>query len=334
MRVLILFFTFLSFPLYSSLSVGQFDDRTQSLVYTTLSSDVSQEIKFKNRWLNESVYFSKDAQSVVSKEAEPISFYGAVGAKLEGFVFKRNSQELIIVVPPFGASLDQQIRFAGIFKEYDVIVCACQWSDSTHTQKQFFNFLTSPLTMVFDDTIQAVINACQWAREQGYEKVHALGSCYGGILTAASQKKMKNNQLQGFDSLMLDSTPLSLSSVLKIALEDPYGVLKKGKVQTFASYTRMIRTLRIASVAKYISEFFLKEYTMSCLLKESEVPLLLMYGTDDLLVPEAQWKDFLKDNATSQMTVVVTPTKHLYASLKEKELYREITQRFLNNELL
>ena len=335
MQSLLSMFFLSSSILSGSFSLGSFDCVTQSMNYKPLSSDEYQQGKLKHAWLNCSDYFSKDAQRALDKdELQPLTFSGKFGAKLSGFLVKRQSKELIIVVPPFGASLDQQMRFAAIFKEYDVIICACQWSDAAHTRKQSLKFLCAPLKTVFDDAVEVVIDACLWARSQGYQKVHALGSCYGGVLTAASQQKMKKNNLKAFDTIILDSVPPLLSSVLKIAIEDPYGVLKKGKAQTFFWYKYIMNALGLSTVGRYISEFFLSEYNLSHLLKESDVPLLLFYGTDDLLVPEAQWQLFLKDNATRFMKVVSTPTKHLYVSLKEKELYREITQRFLNNELL
>jgi|GEM_PF-5910909 len=336
MRIfLLIFFVAQAFSLSARISLLNIDKESSLQVWTELTPHEHKQVKDAHTWLNNSVFFQKDVDCILSEESvESVLFQGQSGAQLSGVLLKRNSADLVIVIPPFGALFEHQIRFAGILKEYDVVICPCQWSDSRYAWGRLSAFTSSLNNMFFDDPVISVINACKWGRQRGYRSVSVLGSCYGGILAAAAQRQMVQEGNKGFDSLILDSVPLSLQSAIQISIKDPYAAWTKGKKETSSWLKAMIRWTGMEWFLRTIMNASFEELLLENLLKEVKAPILFFYGTEDFFISEHEWSACFEALENNQIYAVVTDTKHLHASLKEKELYREIIQRFLKNELL
>lgn len=300
-----------------------------------LSFNDVHSIFTQHSWLDTSDYFTltnkHDIRLHLTDHAiEHVTFHSHDGKyNAEGYFLDRQSDTVILCIPPFGAEIRNIIHLAGIFKEYDILLLEYQ-NAKTHKPLTLSPLMLKPHTIsMLSNTIQ---QAFTWlTHRKSYTHIIAHGQCYGAWILLESQANEHNKAF--FNKIILDSCPLSLHSIFKNAYNNPRGVLSLGKKESH-SFTKKI--LHYLPFLKYFytafTTSFFDDISAAALISHIQVPILFITGTQDYLVTPEQFQELYTSVTHNNKSAFITPFKHLLHSLKSKELYRHYVLDFINKK--
>jgi len=300
-----------------------------------LSFDDVHTITTQHSWLNTSDFFTFTNKHDIrlhftDHTIETVHFTCPNGKyTAEGFFFDRKSDTVILCIPPFGAEARHSIKFAGIFKDYDVLILEYKYSQ-THKPISLSPSLFRPHAIkMFSNTIE---QAFSWlAHRKTYRTIVAHGQCYGAWILLETQANPHNKAF--FNKIVLDSCPLSLHTIFDNAYNNPRGVLSLGKkkslsiIRAILNHIPFLKRLYNATVQALFTEI-----SAAALVKEVQVPILFVHGTDDYLVTPEQFEVLYSSVTHNDKSALITPFKHLYHGLKSKELYHHYILDFINKK--
>jgi pimeloyl-ACP methyl ester carboxylesterase len=178
------------------------------------------------------------------------------------------------------------------------------------------------------DVYAIVSHVC---RHKQYSSVVGLGVCYSGLIfikTAALHPNL-------FDKLVLDGCWFSLQHAVEILAKDP-GMIARPQYHSKWQDNILVRQRWFQKAMIWLGQklFNIDFNTVSALdyaplLKET-MPVLFIHGKNDLLIPRDQFEILYHATNCRQKTVLLTCNEHVRNHLKEKELYKEITELFVN----
>lgn len=300
-----------------------------------LSFDDVHTITEQHNWLNTSDYFTftnkHDIRLHFTDQSIETAHFVCPNGKYtaEGFFFDRKSDTVVVCIPPLGAEARHSIKFAGIFKEYDVLILEYQ-NTETHKPLTTSPLLFTPHTIkMFGNTVEQAFN---WlTQKKQYKMLIAHGQCYGAWILLESQANQHNKAF--FNKIILDSCPLSLHTVFSNGYDNPSGVLSLGKKKSFSAVQTILKYIPLLkrTYNKLMQSIF-TEISAAALIQEIQVPVLFIHGSEDYLVTPEQFETLYKSVTHSDKSALITPYKHLYHGLKSKELYRHYILDFITKK--
>ena len=286
---------------------------------TLLSSDKIEKMERENEWMNSSDYYTNPLQMIDCTGTyypQRSNNYRKIPSKYitfkgfdHGHFFDRKSDKLVIVIPPFKACCKDIVRFAAIYKEYDILL----------------------LSSGSDITIK---KALAWAyHERTYTTVIGSALCYGAINTLKVQKEYEQLHKKAFDILVIDSCPSSYKDMLYNIGINPVGVISFG---TYDSPWLLKKITDLSFVRKVLSCITFPLSYLTCLadyIKNITIPILYVVGREDYLVTEKQFIGYFNASQHPLSSALVTPFRHIRHSLKCKEIYRLVVKKYIETVL-
>lgn len=299
-----------------------------------LHFDDVHKITLEHEWLNTSDYFTFTNKHDVrlhftEHDIETAHFTSPDGKYIaNAFFFDRNSDTVIVCIPPLGGEARNSIKFAGIFKEYDVVILEFK---KTKNQKPI-NLAPSSLNPF---TIKMLSNIIEqtftWlTHKKNYQSLIGHGQCYGAWILLQAQVNQNNKAF--FNKLILDSCPLSLYSVFNNFFSNPSGILSLGRKDSPNILRKIMNIIPFKSFYQTILESMFLNISAAGLIQEVQVPILLIHGNNDYLVTPEQFESLYQSITHPDKSAFITPFKHLSHSLKSKELYRHYILDFIRKK--
>ena len=300
-----------------------------------LTFDDVHTITTKHGWLNTSDYFTFTNKHDIrlhftDQTIETVHFNCPNGKyTAEGFFFDRKSDTVILCIPPFGAEARHSIKFAGIFKDYDILILEYKNLHNNTPLSLSPTFFRPDTIKMFSNTIEQAFNWLTHKKE--YRTIIAHGQCYGAWILLESQANPHNKAF--FNKIILDSCPLSLHTIFSNAYHNPRGVLSLGKKKSLSVIRAILNNIPfLKTIYTTIAHSLFTEISAAALIKEVQVPILFVHGSEDYLVTPEQFELLYNSVSHNDKSALITPFKHLHHGLKSKELYHHYILDFINKK--
>jgi hypothetical protein len=303
-----------------------------------VSESISSYAQKKHNWLNNSCFYQvfKTSNAIMDCDQAPEkrTFLAQDGTTFTGYFFDRKSDKVVMIVPPYGARAKHIMRYAGIFKEYDVLILEYRVSTNTCIPAQIYSFFSAPSTKNITNRQADIKQALLWLQKRNYIQVVGCAQCYGSWLTLYAQEALELAGKPGFDKLIIDSCPLGSRELCKKFIQDPVAVSTFGKREGPQWLTAVTGCYLMEKFWMTVTDPFYSDISIAKILKNISVPILFFHGRGDLLVDQEQFEVMYNAVDHEKKCALITPFKHLHHSLKAKELYREVTQQFIDGVLV
>jgi pimeloyl-ACP methyl ester carboxylesterase len=264
------------------------------------------------------------------------------GHVVEGTLLNRNSSTLIVIGPGFTNYRELMAPMGDLFNTYDVLF----FDYRGHGYKKSSLLKPSSWKSMFEhvmgidrkkvrlgqceekDVYAIVSHVC---RHKKYNAVVGLGVCYSGLIfikTAAIYPQL-------FTKLVLDGCWFSLQHAVDILSKDP-GMIARPQYHSKWQHNILVRQRWFQKAIVWLGQklFNVEFNTVSVLdyapLLREDMPIFFIHGKNDLLIPRDQFEILYHATNCRQKTVLLTSNEHVRNHLKEKELYKEVIELFVN----
>lgn len=247
------------------------------------------------------------------------------------YYFNRSSSRLVIVVPPYGAQLNDLIRFAGIFSDTDVLIIDYYKNLAKNPFLAFYSFVNVPTEFQRKMRVAQLVRVLQEAKKQGYQEIIGASQCYGSWVLLDAHVSLKQSGQAGFDKLIVDSCPAGTSALRQKFIEDPVAISTLGN-KTGPLLIKALTFFFSYSITIFIDCLY-QDFSVKNLLNKVDVPILFIHNQKDFVVTVEEFKEMYHAVNHTNKAVLLTDFKHLQASLKSKELYAQIVSQFIQGVL-
>lgn len=264
------------------------------------------------------------------------------GVIIKATLLDRNSSTLLVVGGGFTNYREQMAPMGDLFNGYDVLFF--DYRGHGYEEATFFKPRTwknlSKMILGIDRTkvrlglceekdVKAIVEtAC---RRKKYTSVVGLGICYSGLIFVKSAALYPDL----FTKLVLDGCWFSLRDAVETLAKDP-GMIPHPQRHSKWEKNWLIRQRWFQRGIIWFGQklFNLEFNTVSVLdyaprLKET-MPILFIHGKNDAMVPRTQFETLFRATNCRQKTALITNNEHVWNHLKEKELYKEVIETFIN----
>ncbi len=163
-----------------------------------------------------------------------------------------------------------------------------------------------------------------------YKQVYGLGICYGAFVFAKTEAMYPKT----FDKLILDGCWHDLPSIIAKLKKDlrMLCVPQRGGWSKVWPLSRpwcqdVVQVLaRHVWGIKFDGNITLENYLPIL----TDTPILYFHGKDDLMVPFNEFTEIWKKTASGKKTVILTSNEHVINHLKQKQLYKVLSELFLD----
>ncbi len=311
---------------------SRFQWKTDSNPFQVVRKSARGEALLKHSWLNDSPYynvFETKKAALACDNFKRVVFCVEQGSVAIGHFLKRNSDKVVVIVPPYGADIRHVVRFAGIFKEYDLLVLEYRTASRKGLFPQLYSFLTALSPDTLERGSKQVQLALSFLHGKNYSEVIGCVQCYGSWLALLAQEECESKGDRGFDKLIVDSCPAGATELREKFIEDPVAVSTFGQRQGPSYLTTVTGSYLVKNFFMNVSSKLFAEVSIADVLKNITVPILFFHGSKDLLVDMNQFEKMYEAVGHTQKCSLLTPYKHLHHSLKSKELYRAMVLAFV-----
>lgn len=322
-----------------------------------LPPDIEKIAIQQNSYLQTTTYFRdtsllhngpkvRSYQLMASKDKkESGSIISAVtddGVVIEGTLIKRNSPTLLVVGGGFTHYREKMAPMGDLFNNYDVLFF--DYRGHGYTKSKLFKPKTwknlsqqllgvDPkkvrLGLSEEKDVHAIVQ--QACRLKKYTNIIGLGVCYSGLIFIKTAALYPNL----FTKLILDGCWFSLRDSVETLARDP-GLLARSQRHTKWEQNWFIRQRWFQKSVLWLGQklFDIEFNTVSVLdyaplLKET-MPILFIHGKDDVMIPREQFEILFHATNCRQKVALITSNEHVWNHLKEKELYKEVVETFVN----
>lgn len=252
--------------------------------------------------------------------------------------FSRGSKQLLIIGPGFTNSKEKMAPFVHMFTTYDIVILNFRGHGKSKDLK------INPLyhTIGIDGKVQlgakeekdiiAVVNDVK--SKNKYEKTVGLGLCFGAFTMAKAEiaENKKGNKL--FDKLILDGMWSSLDKFAKKIADNPALIFnpQDGDASIFVrSIFDKIKS-KVQLLIERLTGVSFDQIDITEDLKNIKIPVLMIYGKDDLTITREEFETSFNNLGTKQKTAIITSNPHVRNHLKSKELYKLVSEVFIEKE--
>lgn len=290
----------------------------------------------KFSWLATSSYYQKyqSTDSVLeafSHDVTLFTFTMSDDASFKAYYCNRSSNILVVVVPPYGAQMNDLIRFAGIFYDTDVLIVDYYQTPLYGLAGKVCSFLIAPTAQERKKRVKQLTQLFQTVQQQGYHEIIGAAQCYGAWVLLDTQVSLTESGTAGFDKLIIDSCPAGVLPLCEKWAEDPVAVATVGnRMGPFwlSLTTKLFYYPLLASTSFFYKDFFVED-----LLVKITIPIMFVHNQQDLLVNDQEFDRMYQAVKHTRKCALISPFKHLHSSLKAKELYTEVVNQFVHNVL-
>ncbi len=204
----------------------------------------------------------------------------------------------------------------------------CNWSGRLSQMTFGVNSRHLTLGDKEEKDVIAVVKEARTKKE--YKQIYGLGICYGAFVFAKTQAMYPGT----FNKLILDGCWHDLPSVISKLrkdlkmLSDP----QRGGWSNVWPFSRPWCQNGVEICAKNFWGLCFDGKTSlgTHLLNLVDTPILFFQGKDDLLVSLDEFSDIWNKTASTQKTAIVTSNEHVINHLKQKQLYKVISELFFD----
>lgn len=184
------------------------------------------------------------------------------------------------------------------------------------------------------DIVFAAINHVQTIKK--YEKVIGLGICYGAFIFAKAQAIAEEHNLPSFDKLILDGCWTSLNDFIAKVKTDPQLINnpQRGGASDEVKWLfskNIVSGSIVGGLQSYLGVDMNGGNLLPLMPKIKKAQILFFYGKDDLTIDRKQFEK-LWDLTVAKKMGIITSNPHVHNHLRSKELYKLITELFIENE--
>jgi len=259
------------------------------------------------------------------------------GRTVEGTLLLRGSDTLLVVGGGFTHYREKMAMMGDLFNQYDVLFF--DYRGHGFEQFKLFNPHTwrivginpreARLGLSEEKDVFAIVSEAR--KQKQYTNVVGLGVCYSGLIfikTAAMHQNL-------FTKLVLDGCWFSLRDAAEILAQDP-GLLARPQSPTALRHNILVKQRWFQKALMWIAQktFNIEFNTVSALdyapLLKDSMPVLFIHGKDDVLIPRQQFEILFHATNCRQKVAFITSNEHVRNYLKEKELYKEVVETFIN----
>ncbi|MBX9831303.1 alpha/beta hydrolase [Candidatus Babeliales bacterium] len=245
--------------------------------------------------------------------------------------FDNNSDTIVVLGQSLPASKESMLGHAYLF-DCDVIMFDYRWHESYKTFLLKALASCRPTQRILHDEEQEVRTVLNFIRTlKKYKRVIGLGECYSTYLFAKVQADETRARRQGpFTHLIFDSPWHSLRSFAESICNDPLLPLSPGK----GGAPRVLKAVTSCPPVKHIilatTFAFLNDVCIEQHLAALTIPVLFIYGKNDLFVPEEHFSQIWGAAPRGLRAALITPYCHGENLNREsEELYRQVCERFI-----
>jgi len=317
-----------------------------------LPSDIEKIAIQQNEYLDKTTYFRdlsilRDGDKVRRYQLAPskdgketgrlISAVTEDGKLVEGTLLSRGSSTLVVIGGGFTHYREKMALLGDVFNNYDILFF--DYRGHMYRKSKWYSPRTwrllevdpreTHLGLSEEKDVHAIVtHAC---KQKKYSAVVGIGVCYSGLIfvkTAALYPHL-------FSKLILDGCWYSLRDAVEILVKDP-GMLARPQAHSKLHNSWPIKERWFQRSLMWLAQkIFNVEFNAVAaldyapLLREN-MPILFIHGKDDLLIPREQFEILFHATNCRQKAALITSNEHVRNYIKEKELYKEVVETFIN----
>ena len=253
------------------------------------------------------------------------------GLEVPAFFYNRNSNVAVIAGPALPAPKESMDIYARLFDKYDVISIDYRWVNNYFSSLIKSIILCSPVQRMLLDEEEEIYAALAYLKNhKDYEKIIGLGECYSNFLLTKIQADETQKSGKGpFTHLILDSCWHSLTSFAQSICDDPCLPISP----QVGGAPWIIKKITGCPLVKWpllkIIFTFLQNVSIEEHLAKLDIPVLFIYGLNDLFVPKAQFESIWQSANKGKRAALLTPYRHS-DNLHNKPVYRYVCEEFVN----
>lgn len=257
-------------------------------------------------------------------------------------IFINNHSDRVVVL---GASclqdaLHKMNSFAArlIQSGYDIMMFDYRWH-SQPLRSTVWSSLFGPIEQLVEKEKNEVTAVIKYLKEYNpsYKDIVGLGQCYSCYTFAAAQIQAQKNGESCFTKLIFESPWLSLWSVMEASQQEPQVCVCETSPDANPYYIKSIMRFPLIkwpiNLLKKIFCYFSPETSIIRYIKEiKDVPILFIYGQDDIEVPVNHFNRIWTATTTPKATLVV-PGGHtkLFHNDDNKKMYMHVVNNFIQS---
>jgi len=285
-----------------------------------------------------SIYFDDKMIPSIQKnsdlqEPELIELVTEDEQKLVGHFHDRKSDTVIILGHGFNACKSKWIEQSVIhmFPGYDILTFDYRWN-SMAGYILSLKTLTSPVDRLVFDGKKDLRSAVDFVRKRkNYRQVIGLGECHSAYLFVSSQAEARKQKRPLFDKLILDSCWLKISDFIDSLLVDPLLLLNTQTGYVPGVFKNILHWSPGINISRFFWSIITPSLSLTSDLKKLDVPVLFIYGKNDLLVSNSSFNTIWKITKSKQKAALITPYEHV-GSYANVALYQYFCNEFIENE--
>lgn len=318
-----------------------------------LSADIENFAKHHNRHLAMSPFFDRifldNPQKVRALHVQPKQAQGEIGhifevqtddnVTIQGTWFNRSSDTLLVVGKGFRSFRERYSSFLHLFPEYDVVLFDFRGIgyspiELTNPSTWYWSvgkFLSSIDAHVTtygdkeDKDVYAVVNGLK--NHKKYRRIFGAGACFGGGIFLKTQVLHPGF----FDKIIIDSCWESLDQILDVFHQNP-GLMINSQhgewIKIWPFDTPWMKNFILLTLFKLSGCQFPKVSITEYASQVSNVPILFLYGKQDLMISKSSFEKLWTSLNVSEKTAVVTTAPHTSNHIEHKEMYKMLGELF------
>lgn len=251
---------------------------------------------------------------IITVRADPSALTLTVNETLTvpALFFDRGSTTAVVMGQGLPASKESMLVFAKLFTEYDIILFDYRWNNCYYTSLVKSVIRGGPLKNILFDEEAEIRAALQFLqRRKQYTRIVGLGECYSCFLFAKIQADDIQKHGKGpFTHLIFDSPWLSLKTLAESIYKDPYLPLypQEGGAPWWLkkfSTCPLIKKVALGIIFRLMKDVSIKPY-----LSKLNIPLLLVHGSGDQLVPQEHFEEIQNAAPQGKLALLLTERAH------------------------
>ncbi len=320
---------FYSSLMYKAMELPQTFDRLSKHEFAYLSSTPfftkSGVRKTDNKDLVRMIQFDKHKST--GQSAEIFTVTTQDGEKIEATWLKRNSDTVVIVGSGFTNYREQMAPLGDILDKYDVVFFDFRGHGVTESP---INIDHNKVRLGLDEQLDTKAVVDYVRKKKSHAQVIGLGICFATLIFVKTESMYPKT----FDKLILNGSWLSLHHATDVLSRDPGKVLRPQRESWMAKHwlfqNRWVRKT-LLSVAQW---FFDLEFNTVSVLDympkiRKELPILFIQGKNDALIPREQFEHIWNAAPVEQKAIFITSNPHVWDHWKEKEVYKQASELFI-----
>ncbi len=280
---------------------------------------------------------------------EEVNIFTEDKIRLSCTYFDRGKDKVIVVSGGLTNLKENMAPFAHMFLDADLLIINLRGKEWTQTKTfhpstwklsplQYFLQISSDVKFGQKEE-RDIFAAVDFLRAKNkYKEIIGLGICYGAFIKAKAQAIREEQQKPLFDKLILDGCWLSVGKFWEKLIEDPMLAIQPQRGGASKSTKNLFKKKWfIKNLEKFLATVFkvnvkktLSLSLVDYLPKIQKTPIIFFHSGKDLLIPQNEFEIIWQSLATPNKLAIITSNEHVWNHLKQKELYKTISELFID----